>query len=358
MNEEEAKKRLDIIINKSRTKYYKPIQIAEVLYHSRVFGEIDVARLEDYRTKSKKWRDEISEKLLHQISTSSSRFQDDLWNQNAMPPEILAVLDRINKSKSGIVEYYIYHQLLARQNTIISIVETVTKAIQSPDKFYLNELLGLFRNESGLRRSIDKCYEIVTYSLLETIVTALETKVTVKVSSKKRELLNEFADLAKVLLNVSTDNLEWTEVAHIYRVGVTNAADRGLDMWASFGIAIQVKHLTLDASLAEEIVDRIESDRIVIVCLDVDSSIIKTVIKQIGWGKRVRGIIKESELLQWYDLGCRGQYASALAPSLLNNLSQSFAKEFPEAMQQGFPIRELCRERNYDKIITDTIWIL
>ena len=32
-----------------------------------------------------------------------------------------------------------------------------------------------------------------------------------------------------------------------------NAADRGLDMWANFGPAIQVKHLTLDESAVREI---------------------------------------------------------------------------------------------------------
>ena len=44
--------------------------------------------------------------------------------------------------------------------------------------------------------------------------------------------------------------------AHIYRVGVTNAADRGLDMWANFGPAIQVKHLTLDSNATQMIVDQ------------------------------------------------------------------------------------------------------
>ena len=88
-----------------------------------------------------------------------------------------------------------------------------------------------------MKRSINKCYEIVTYSLFEIIVTGLEAKITIKIPQEKLELLEEFASLTKVLLNLDSSKKEWTEPAHIYRVGVTNAADRGLDMWANFGPA-------------------------------------------------------------------------------------------------------------------------
>ena len=56
---DEAKEALDSILKKSRVHLYKPIQIAEILYHDRVYGDIDLLNLEDYRNKSKKWRDDI-----------------------------------------------------------------------------------------------------------------------------------------------------------------------------------------------------------------------------------------------------------------------------------------------------------
>ena len=64
---EEAKHALDKLIQKSRVHLYKPIQIAEILYHDRIYHDIDLAVLEDYRTKSKKWRDEISKELLGRV---------------------------------------------------------------------------------------------------------------------------------------------------------------------------------------------------------------------------------------------------------------------------------------------------
>lgn len=86
MNITEAREALDRLIRKSRVHFYKPIQIAEILYHDRVFHDVDLSLLETYRTQSKKWRDEISTELLGRVCTSSSRFQDSLFDANAIPP--------------------------------------------------------------------------------------------------------------------------------------------------------------------------------------------------------------------------------------------------------------------------------
>ena len=63
----EAKNALDTVIKKSRVHLYKPIQVAEILYRDRVHKDIDLMQLEDYRTKSKKWRDTISLPLLGRV---------------------------------------------------------------------------------------------------------------------------------------------------------------------------------------------------------------------------------------------------------------------------------------------------
>ena len=54
---ETAKKALDHVIEKGRVHLYKPIQVAEILYRDRVYQDIDLSRLEDYRTqKFTGWR--------------------------------------------------------------------------------------------------------------------------------------------------------------------------------------------------------------------------------------------------------------------------------------------------------------
>ncbi len=74
MNIEESKQALMKIIDKSRIHFYKPIQIAEILYHDRIYHDVDLSSLETYRTQSKKWRDDMSMQLIGRVCTSSSRF--------------------------------------------------------------------------------------------------------------------------------------------------------------------------------------------------------------------------------------------------------------------------------------------
>lgn len=346
-----AKVRLDSLINKSRVDLYKPIQIAEVLYKSRLDPKVDASKLETYRTQSKHWRDEVTLKLTGKRSTSSSRFQDNVWESNAMPPEILVMLDAENKRTTGAVERYIYLMYAERLDVVSEIILVIESA--TAETFDLQKLLELFEAKPGLRRSVDKAYEIIAHSLFETLVVGLEATVTLNVPEKNKDLLDEFADLAKVLLGLEKDNLSWVQAAHIYRVGVTNAADRGLDMWANFGPAIQVKHLTLQEQLAKEIVDQVESDHIVVVCKQAEKSVIETVLKQIGWGKRVRGVITEVELVKWYKQGLRGAFSQTLANPLLELLSKGFKAEFP----QNSEVVSFLESRGYTAKPQDGYWL-
>lgn len=77
----EAKQALDKIISKGRVHLYKPIQIAEILYRDRIDGDIDLSDLSTYRNASKRWRDIICLRFLGRTSTSSARYQDDVFNE-------------------------------------------------------------------------------------------------------------------------------------------------------------------------------------------------------------------------------------------------------------------------------------
>lgn len=110
MNREEAKAALDKLISKSRVHLYKPIQIAEILYRKRLSPEMNLLDLESYRTKSRKWRDDISIELLGRKCSSSAKFQDNLFDDNAIPPRVLYILGEENNNNKGAVEAYIYSQ--------------------------------------------------------------------------------------------------------------------------------------------------------------------------------------------------------------------------------------------------------
>lgn len=346
----EAKQRLDSIINKGRVDLYKPIQIAEVLHRARLHQDIDLTNKQSYQNPSLRWRDQVSKQLLGKICTSSARFQHDLWNDTAMSTDFLVLLDQENQQHHGIVEAYIYARFQERQGTVSNIINYISQ--KSAQDFELSDLLRLFLTEAGIRRSIDKAYEVVTYALFETIVTALETKITVSIPSHTQKLLADFEDLTQVLLGLNSQQNSWQTTAHIYRVGVTNAADRGLDMWANFGPAIQVKHLSLDTSLAHTIVDQVESDHIVIVCKESDAQVIQAITQQITWGQRVRGIVTEADLIMWYERCLRGQFCQELANPLLQHLRLGFNAEFP----QTHTIIDFLEVRAYPSLNNHTLW--
>lgn len=337
----EAKARLDLIIKKARVDLYKPIQIAEVLHRSRKYGDVNVNDVGSFKNASLRWRNEVSRRLLGKHSTSSAQFQHNIWAENGMPLRLLAILDKENRETDGQVERYIYMKFKQRQSVVAGIIDVVNTA--TPVEFQVSEVFALFRREAGIRRSIDKAYEIVAYSLFETIVTGLEASVTVMVPETSKKMLVEFADLAKVVLGITPKQMKRTEPAHIYRAGITNAADRGLDMWANFGPAIQVKHLTINAGLANEIIDQVESDHVVIVCQDAEASVLTTVLSQIGWGRRVRGIVTESQLVEWYERCLRGKFSRRLAAPLLERLREGFRAEFPQVAG----ILDFFEERGY-----------
>lgn len=350
LTREDAKKSLDKVIQKSRVHLYKPIQIAEILYHDRVYHDIDLNELETYRNKSKKWRDEISRPLLGRVCTSSAKFQDNLFEENAVPPQIIAVLGEENRRTNGAVEAYIYRRFSTKHDQLEEALQYCLTATR--ETFDVKAFIDSFWQEPGLKRSLDKIYEIVVYALFSALVEEMELQVTVSVEEAKVSLLTEFSDFARKVMRLEPTKLTHTEQAKVFRVGVTNAADRGLDMYSNWGPAIQIKHLSLDVELAQNIVESISSDRIVIVCKDAERDIILSLLTQIGWKSRIQSVVTENELVEWYEKALRGTYSRELGEKLLRNLRQEIAQEFPSVEETP----DVLRMRHYDEI-SDAFWV-
>lgn len=353
MNIVEAKQAIDKIIAKARVHLYKPIQIAEILHRDRTQTDIilELDNLETYRNVSKKWRDIVCNQFLGRSSTSSARYQDDIFNENAIPPHVLAILGKENRDKNGIVEAYIYRRFSERftqMSSALSYCDTHDKS-----NFQLSEFLLLFWQEAGLRRSIDKLYEIVVYSLFSAIVSELELTVEVSMNPSKQPILTEFEDFAKNVINLQPDVTSFKTSAKIYRVGVTNASDRGMDIWANFGLAIQIKHLSLSEELAENIVSSVNADRIVIVCKQAEQKIILSLLNQIGWKSRIQSIITENDLIDWYEKALRGIYGEQIGEKMLQILSNEIKLEFP--VTENVEFIRFYKGRGYDTL-TDTLW--
>lgn len=346
---EQAKEALDRVIQKSRVHLYKPIQVAEILYRDRVHKDINLLSLEDYRTKSKKWRDEISIVLLGRKSTSSARFQDDLFNENATPPAILNVLGKENRRTNGAVEAYIYGKFDNKHEQLSNALAYCLDA--TPSSFYVKKFIDSFWEEPGLKRSLEKIYEIIVYALFSTLVEAMNLEVEVTVEEDAYPLLKEFEDFTQKVMCLDCSTPQHIQEAKVYRVGVTNAADRGLDMYSNWGPAIQIKHLSLDLSLAESIVNSVSCDRVVIVCKDAEKDVIVSLLSQIGWKSHIQSIVTENDLINWYEKALRGSYSNQLGEQLLYCLANEIAEEFPSVDTTP----EVIKNRHYETI-SDPFW--
>lgn len=346
MNITDAKQALDKVINKARVHFYKPIQIAEILYRDRVEQDITLLELTSYRIPSKKWRDVICIQFLGRTSTSSARYQDDVFNDNAIPPTVLEILGEENRNLNGIVEAYIYRKFLQRFSQISTGLNYCV--INDKTTFKLEEFLALFWHEAGLRRSIDKVYEIIVYSLFSSLIEVLDISIKISMNPKKMNILKEFEDFVKNVIQLTPEQTTIKCIARMNRVGVTNAADRGLDIWANFGLAIQIKHLSLTEELAETIVSSVSSDRIVIVCKEVEQKIIVSLLNQMGWKSKIQSIVTESDLFEWYERALRGQFANMVGDKVLQALSKEIKVEFPSTNDKEFS--QFMKKRGYDQL--------
>ncbi|MCG2723466.1 HaeII family restriction endonuclease [archaeon] len=316
--------------------------MAEILHHYRSENSANPSDFESYKNISKKWRDEVSRRLIGRVSTSSQKFQDNLFEPNAMPPEFLRELAEFNKKNGGLVENYIYHRLQERLSMVLGAYRYIDSA--TPKTFGLDEFLSLFAQNPGLKRSVDKAYEITVYALFSAIVRALNAEVSISIKDSNEEILSDFKDFIKLTLGLSKNKKRISMPAKLFRAGVTNAADRGLDMWSNFGPAVQVKHVSLSEELAEDVSDTISADKIILVCLDAEAKTVNTVMKQLPFSSRIQGIITFSNLKEWYALCLSQKYESSLGKPLISDLKREFNSEFPTTTE----IAPFLKERGYD----------
>lgn len=346
-----AKDALDSVITKSRVHLYKPIQIAEILFSQRTNSDlnIDLMELETYRTRSKKWRDIVCMQFLGRVSTSSAKFQDNLFEDNAIPPVLLSSLGIENIDNDGIVEAYIYKKFEEKH---MQLENALNYCLQSTkENFELMGFLNQFWEQPGLKRSLDKIFEIVIYSLFEVITTAMKVKIDIYYDSETTGILSEFSEFAEKVLNLNAENNRKTLDAHFHRVGVTNAADRGLDMYVNFGSVVQIKHLSLDEDLAEDIVTSITSNKIIIVCKSAEENIINSLLTQIGWRSRIQAVITVDELVSWYEKALTGTYSDELGEKIISTLSDEIKNEFPSVGNNDFQVFK--NNRGYNNLSSE-----
>ena len=147
------------------------------------------------------WRDTISIALLGRKCTSSAKFQDDIFN--AITPAQIAILAKENNENAGVVEAYIYKGFANKHSQLSSALDKCLSSTR--ETFNVKEFIDMFWAEAGLKRSIDKVYEIIVYALFSTLIDTLELKVEISINDEKLDMVKEFgipAATAGTILNL------------------------------------------------------------------------------------------------------------------------------------------------------------
>jgi type II restriction enzyme len=330
-----AKAKLDHVIGIGRVEMYKPIQVAEVLHVARKLGGLDLSDVERYRTKSRHWRDEVTLELFGKRSTSSARFQDDVWNESAVPPAAMVALGRAN-AENGLVESYIYSFIVEKNQELFAARSIIADLSDFRD---LSKLLVNFE-APGLTSSADRLYEIVAASVFKAELGQTRYMISIdrhggSDSDKSVELLVDLVSDGPMPLVVD-------------RLGHTNAADAGLDIWTNFGVAINVKRRVLTVQLLDQVVSDTPIGLLHIVCLEVDPSV-KTRLNELRRAGRKITISTQDKLLRSVDRLLSEENASK---TFVKTLNESFDREFPMARTLG----DFIERRGYDPAELSGIW--
>ncbi|MDR1385088.1 MAG: HaeII family restriction endonuclease [Planctomycetaceae bacterium] len=348
----ESKKRLDILIKKSRADLYKPIAIAEILYRNRTNG-LDITDKEQYRRQSYEWMRDVIWKLHRKTTQLNSRYWDQLFDSNVLPPAQLQELAECNIKYKGLVEVYIYAHVQGKYQAFTELRQQLSTI--PTDSFSLDTFLGFFEDNAKYRGSVDKAYEIVVYALFNAIVDELQVKITLSADNTVTSLLREFEDFARLVLGIDSQHLSIEKPARLFRVGTANANDAGLDMWANFGPAVQVKHISLQQTQTIDICNGVRADQLIIVCETSDADAIQSVIIQMGLADKLRGVITKKDLDNWYIKCFQPQYHDTLGRKVLNSIIEEMKLEFPLSVSESFDT--FFAERNYSYNILTDDWI-
>jgi hypothetical protein len=314
----QAKEKLDHVIAIGRVEMYKPIQVAETLRMAITTKDINLSDVESYRTKSRQWRDKVTDALFGKSSTSSARFQDDLWNPSAVPPEAMVALGIAN-STSHVVEAYIYSFIVEKNQELVKARSTVSNLTS---KRQVENLLAAF-DVPTLKSSADRLYEILATAVFKTELS--QTSYTISIDGPKpinnRNSVDALVDLVFHLpMPLEVD-----------RLGHTNAADAGLDIWTNFGVAVNVKRLPLNVALLDKIVKDTPIGSLHIVCLKIEPAALAKLNQLKKAGLKI-SVTTLNDLLNSVESLTRNKISLKL---FVDTLTESFDQEFPMAKTLG-----------------------
>jgi hypothetical protein len=239
-------------------------------------------------------------------------------------------------STSKIVEAYIYH-FVAEKNRDLAAARTTLSKLRSADE--LENVLEAFAS-SELTSSADRLFEILATAVFKCELN--QSGYTIQVDRTPGSKLTTSADSLVDLVSRNPIPLQ------VGRLGHTNAADGGLDIWTNFGVVVSVKRRTLTASLLEQILQDTTIGNLHIVCLDIEPRANSMLRKLKTQGRGISITLTDDLLNSVQHLLATPKTRTDLIGDLIN----SFDKEFPMAQT----LAHFLETRGYADVTLSGIW--
>ena len=241
-----------------------------------------------------------------------------------MPPEALTALASANSNHR--VEEYIYQHVYAKSSQMIEIRKVLDDVKTLSD---IENIFALF-NSPGLRSSADRLFEVFALSVLQTQIEKSDFTFSLKGNSTSISGVT-----GKKLISIAEGQGNDLELA---KMGHTNAADAGLDIWTNFGVVVSVKNYNLDEDLFIKVLSDTPVGLLVVICETVAKNVERDLLKLSN--SRPVVLITRKELFE--DAGRLLNHADH-SIVFVRKLISFYDKEFPLTVT----LENFMKKRNY-----------
>jgi hypothetical protein len=239
-------------------------------------------------------------------------------------------------SASKTVEAYTYHFVAEKNKDLAGARATLSRLKTSQE---LEKVLNAFIS-SELTSSADRLFEILATAVFKCELS--QSGYTIQVDRTSGKDPKKSVDSLVDLLSSGPMPLQ------VGRLGHTNAADGGLDIWTNFGVAVSVKRRVLTTDLLRQILQDTTVGALHIVCLKVEPQAESMLKRLKSQGRSIS--VSSIDLL----LGSV-QRLLALPSSrskFVADLIESFDREFPMAQT----LSKFLDSRGYPEVELADIW--
>lgn len=190
----------------------------------------------------------------------------------------------------------------------------------------LSDFLNCCRKNDRLSGQIDKIYEIVVYAFLDTLQLFLNTQAGVELDCETKRLAKDFRLIQNFFLRLDKDTDGFSP--NYFHLNATRSKNGERKRLPSTETAIKIKYIAIDNDTVPVNAHSMTNEQMIIVCTDAEKAVIQQLTVLFGLEDRIRGIIPEHTLFEWYHMCINPQYINSMGKPVIETLNKRFTQEY------------------------------